>query len=202
MRELLIASTNPGKLREMQAILQHLPISIIQPADIGVKLHVEEDGDSYQANASKKARAYCAASGRVTLADDSGLEVQVLGGAPGLFSARYSPKPGASDADRRIYLLQNLAVYPQPWLAHFHCTVVIATPAGKSYVHEGNCYGQVINGERGQNGFGYDPIFFLPQFGKTMAELDDEIKNKISHRALALMDALPSLQEIFKLEGS
>lgn len=200
MQELLIASTNPGKLREMQAILQYLPITIIQPADIGVSLHVEEDGDTYQANAKKKALAYCQASGRITLADDSGLEVDALGGAPGLYSARYSPLPGANDADRRVFLLQNLTGYPQPWLAHFHCTVVIATPGGESFVHDGNCYGQVIAEERGKNGFGYDAIFFLPALGKTMAELDDALKNQISHRAVALRESLASLQKIFKAE--
>jgi XTP/dITP diphosphohydrolase len=197
MNTLLIASTNPGKLREMQSILQDLPIQLLLPSDMGVNLAVEEDGISYLENARKKALAYCQAGGLPALADDSGLEVDLLGGEPGLYSARYLPKPGATDADRRRFLCEKLAPFPHPWYAHFHCTVVIATPAGELFQHSGNCYGQIIAEDRGENGFGYDPIFYFSELGKTMAELKDEQKNRISHRALALKAARPSLEQLF-----
>lgn len=200
MPDLLLASGNPGKVREMQAILHHLPGRLLTPPDVGLFLHVTEDGNSYEANARKKALAYCRASRLITLADDSGLEVDALGGAPGILSARFSPIPSASDGDRRAYLLDQLAGHPQPWTAHFHCTVVIVTPAGEDYVHSGNCYGQVVASERGHRGFGYDPLFLLPDLGKTMAELDEDQKNKISHRALALQNALPTLYKLFNSE--
>ncbi|HSM25062.1 MAG TPA: non-canonical purine NTP pyrophosphatase, partial [Anaerolineaceae bacterium] len=149
MRTLLIASSNPGKLREFQAILQDLGVRLVLPADIGVELMVEEDGATYYDNALKKAVAYCQASGLVTIADDSGLEVDALQGAPGLHSARYSPKPDATDADRRQYLLQQLANCPPPWQAHFHCTLIVALPDGTHHTFEGNCYGEIIPQERG-----------------------------------------------------
>lgn len=200
MRTLLIASSNPGKLREFQAILQDLGVRLVLPADIGVELMVEEDGATYYENALKKAEAYCLASGLVTIADDSGLEVDALNGAPGLHSARYSPKPGATDADRRQYLLQQLANYPPPWQAHFHCTLILAQPDGTHHAFEGNCHGEIFSEERGEHGFGYDPIFFLPEYGKTMAELPEQVKNRISHRGLATLAALPSLEKILETE--
>lgn len=198
---LLIASTNRGKLREMQAILASLPVKLLLPADIGLKLRVEETGSSYAENAILKARAYCQASSLLTLADDSGLEVDALNGAPGLHSARYSPKPGASDADRRALLLQALSGYPLPdgapgWPAHFRCTAAIASPDGNIQTAEGRCDGFIIDHERGHNGFGYDPIFFIREENATMAELPDERKNQISHRARALQAALPILQHL------
>ncbi len=200
MQTLLIASSNPGKLREFQAILQDLAVKIVLPADIGVHLTVEEDGSTYYDNALKKALAYSKASRLITLADDSGLEVDVLEGAPGLYSARYSPIPGAKDADRRAHLLQQLQGHPSPWSAHFHCTVVVAIPDGNHFTFEGNCYGEIIAEERGGNGFGYDPIFLLPKHGLTMAELPEEEKNHISHRGRATLAALSTLKKIFNLE--
>ena len=198
MQTLLIASTNPGKLEEIRFMLKALPVKLVLPADLGIHLDVVEDGETYLANATKKALAYCQASGLITLADDSGLEVDALNGEPGLYSARYARKPGATDADRRAYLLEKLAGFPQPWPAHFHCTVVIATPQGNQYHHDGNCYGEIIPEERGQNGFGYDPIFYFPDLGKTMAELPDDHKNRISHRALAIQAACPTLEMLSK----
>lgn len=199
--KLLIASTNRGKLREMQAVLIGLPVDLVLPADLGISLDVAETGTTYAENAALKARAYCQASGLLTLADDSGLEVDALGGSPGLHSARFSPLPGASDADRRELLLHTLAPIPVPagkpgWPAHFHCTAAIAEPAGTLRFAEGRCDGFIITEERGHNGFGYDPIFYLPEYGATMAELPSEVKNRISHRARALQAALPQLKRI------
>ncbi len=199
---LLIASTNIGKLREIEAILSAESSSarsyqLVLPSQVGVELEVEENGATYAENAAKKARAYTQASGLVTLADDSGLEVDALDGQPGLYSARYAPWPGATDADRRRYLLQNLDKKPQPWKAHFHCTVAIAVPGGELYFAGGDCPGEIIPEERGANGFGYDPIFYRPEYGKTMAELPLEEKNRISHRARAIQAAAPVIQKIF-----
>jgi XTP/dITP diphosphohydrolase len=196
LKQLLIASTNRGKLREIQAILNGLPFELLLPEDISIQLDVAETGQTYAENAALKARAYCQASGLLTLADDSGLEVEALGGAPGIFSARFSPKPNAQDADRRAYLLEQLQGRPRPWPASFHCAVAIAAPSGECYYAEGICPGEIIDQERGSHGFGYDPLFFLVEYGCTMAELDPEVKNRISHRARALQAALPILARL------
>lgn len=197
MKKLLLATENPGKIREMEKILAPLGLELITPRGLGLSLKVEEDGQNYAENAAKKARAYCAVSGLPCLADDSGLEVAALNGAPGLYSARYAPQPGASDADRRAYLLANLRGKPRPWLARFRATVAILAPGAELALSEGNCEGEIIAEERGQGGFGYDPIFFLPDLGKTMAELPEETKNRLSHRARAVEAALPVLQKLF-----
>jgi XTP/dITP diphosphohydrolase len=198
MNKLLIATNNAGKVRELQELLKGLDVQLVTPADIDLVLDVVEDGKTYQENAAKKAIAFAQASGLISLADDSGIEVDALDGAPGLYSARYSPKPGADDADRRAYLLQNLQDKPRPWTAHFHATIAIAKPGGEVQFSEGNCYGEIIPEERGSGGFGYDPIFLLPELGRTTAELDMDEKNRLSHRALAVINALPILQKLFK----
>jgi len=196
MTRLLLASENPGKLRELQQILSGLPLEILTPRQLGLSLNVPEDGRTYAENAAKKARAWAAFSGLPCLADDSGLEVQALGGAPGLYSARYLNRPNASDADRRAYLLQNLNGKPRPWLARFCATVALCLPSGQISLAEGVCPGEIIPEERGQGGFGYDPIFWLPEQGQTMAELPAAVKNQISHRARAIHNALPFLQAL------
>jgi len=189
MIKLLLASQNPGKLRELQAILQDLPIQLITPAEVGIQLDVEETGSTYAENAALKSEAYAKKSGLIALADDSGLEVDALNGAPGLYSARYAPAPNATDGDRRAYLLQNLLPHPRPWTARFRATIAITLPGGKTHFAEGACEGEIIPEERGNGGFGYDPIFYIPEAGFTMAELDEEEKNRISHRARALENA-------------
>jgi XTP/dITP diphosphohydrolase len=197
MTKLLIATNNKGKVKELQDLLKGLDIELVTPADIGLKLEVEEDGANYEENASKKARAFAQASGLVSLADDSGLEVDALDGAPGLHSARYHPKPGANDADRRAYMLENLQGKTRPWTAHFHATIAIAIPDGDVQLVDGNCHGEIIPEERGTGGFGYDPIFLLPELNKTMAELEMDEKNRLSHRARAVMNAIPVLKKLF-----
>jgi XTP/dITP diphosphohydrolase len=200
---LLIASTNPGKLVEIQAIIPSLHLSqnlrLILPLDLGIHLEVIEDGQTYAENASRKALAFSRASSLLTLADDSGLEVDALQGQPGIHSARYSVKPGANDADRRSFLLQNLHSKPRPWLAHFRCVIALATPAGEVFFSEGICPGEIVPQERGSSGFGYDPIFLVPEYNQTMAELGLEVKNKISHRARALMAARPILENLLPI---
>ncbi|NOH00674.1 MAG: RdgB/HAM1 family non-canonical purine NTP pyrophosphatase [Chloroflexi bacterium] len=197
MNKLLIATNNNGKILEFQDLLKDSGIELVTPGQINLELEVEEDGPTYAENAGRKAIAFAQASGLISLADDSGLEVDALDGAPGLYSARYSPKPGAKDADRRAFLLENLKDKPRPWTAHFHATVAIASLLGEVQLAEGNCFGEIIPEERGTGGFGYDPIFFIPELGKTMAELDMDEKNRLSHRARAAMNAMPILKKLF-----
>lgn len=202
MSTLLISTGNRGKIVEIQDLLADLPahVRVLIPADLGIDLDVVEDGDTYAENAARKALAYSRASGLITMADDSGLEVDALDGAPGLHSARYSPKPGATDADRRALVLENLRGLPRPWTARFHCTVAICTPEEKMYYTEGNCPGEIVPEERGTNGFGYDPIFFSNELGRTMAQMTREEKNRLSHRARAVRAALPILCDLLKCE--
>ena len=191
MLKILLASTNRGKLAEMHALLADLEIRLLTPSDLNLQLDVVEDGATYRENAAKKAAAYARAGGLLTLADDSGLEVSALGGQPGLKSARFVPQPEATDADRRAYLLKRLQVHPRPWRARFICAVALALPTGEPVFTEGICPGEIIPEERGASGFGYDPVFFIPELGQTMAELGMEEKNRISHRALAVKAAKP-----------
>jgi XTP/dITP diphosphohydrolase len=198
VKKLLIATNNKGKVIELQDLLKETGIELITPADINLILEVEEDGTTYAENAAKKATAFADASGLISLADDSGLEVDALDGAPGLYSARYHPEPGANDADRRAYMIENLRGKPQPWKAHFHATIAIAIPNQDVHIVEGNCYGEIISEERGNSGFGYDPIFLFSELNKTMAELGMEEKNRLSHRAKAVMNAIPFLNKIYQ----
>ena len=211
MKKLLIATNNKGKVEEIQELLKDLDIELVTPADIGLKLDVVEDGKTYAENAGKKAVAFAHASRLISLADDSGLEVDALDGAPGLYSARYGPPlalppflpkmggdgGGWTDADRRAYLLQNLQNKPRPWTAHFHAAIAIAAPDKAAQFAQGQCHGKIIPEERGTGGFGYDPIFFFPKLGWTMAELNMDEKNRLSHRARAIINAKPIIKKIF-----
>lgn len=204
MTKLLIATNNPGKVREYEEMLQDLPgIEITFPAQEGLDLEVEESGGTFEENARLKAAAYCLVSGLPTLADDSGLEVDALDGAPGVRSARYAG-PGASDADRYRKLLAELAGRPAGRRsARFRCVVALALPRGTVHTAEGTCEGQIGLAPRGEFGFGYDPIFIVAgQGGRTMAELEPEVKNRISHRARAIQAMLPDLKRLLSLSGS
>ena len=182
---LLIATHNRGKLREFAALFAGLPFRLVTPDDLELDLSVVESGDTYADNARLKASAYAQASGLLALADDSGLEVDALDGAPGVRSARYAL---GGDANRVTALLRALTQAGAPEgerTARFRCVIVLATPDGRSWVTEGACEGQIIGTPRGSSGFGYDPVFYLPSHGCTMAELPPEEKNRISHRARA-----------------
>ena len=194
MTNLVIATGNPGKIEELQSLLQHLPITLINPHDLSLTLEIKEHDDSYFANAERKARAYAEETNYWSLADDSGLEVDPLGGAPGLRSARLAG-PGRSDADRRVHLLSLLRSHQRPWTARFRCVVALASPTGEMHFAEGICEGEIIPEERGSQGFGYDPIFLLEGLDQTMAELSMEEKNRLSHRARAVHAILPTLEE-------
>jgi len=194
--DLLVATRNPGKLRELNQLLSGLPIRAISLAEAGICEDIPETGRTFVENATLKARGYAALSGLTTLADDSGLEVDALGGAPGVQSARWAG-PHASDMDRILLLLERLqGVPPQQRGAQFRCVVAIATPSLEVCTTEGIVRGQIIDQPRGSHGFGYDPVFFIPECGLTMAELEPEEKNRISHRARALQAARPILARL------
>lgn len=194
--KLLAATGNPGKLKEIKAILKRINIEIISPNDISLNIEVAETGLTYTQNAQLKAEAYHQASGYPVLSDDSGLEVDILNGKPGIHSARFSPKEDATDADRREYLLKQLKIRSHPWTAHFHCTAILLLPDGEIIEKNGRCDGVIIPEEIGEHGFGYDPIFYVPEFAATMAELGPLIKNRISHRAKALKALMPDIERL------
>jgi XTP/dITP diphosphohydrolase len=185
---LLLGTRNPGKVREIAGILGNVPWSILSLEEFPNVSVPAETADTYAENAIIKARIYARETGVCALADDSGLEVTALGGAPGVFSARYAGA-NASDADRRALLLSELArLTTNDRSARFVCAVAVATPEGKVLnVAEGICNGVIISEPRGTNGFGYDPLFVPEGFDRTFAELADSIKNQISHRARALL---------------
>ncbi len=189
--DLLLASHNAGKLRELSALLVELELSLITPAELGLHLDVEESGQDYAENAGLKAGAYARESGIWTLADDTGLEVEALGGAPGLRSARLVE---GTDANRRSELLRLLSPHSPPWPARFRCCVALASPDGQVDLAHGACPGEIIRTARGAGGFGYDPIFLVHGTDKTMAELSLEEKNQLSHRARAVQAMLPVLR--------
>jgi XTP/dITP diphosphohydrolase len=190
--KLLIATTNAGKCAELKDLLQESGYEVVTPKDIGLSLDVDESGQTYDENALLKALAFCQASGLISLADDTGLEVDALGGRPGVYSARYA----GSDAERRTKLLGELKNHPRPWKAHFHCSVAVAAPEADPRLFEGDVYGEITQTESGEFGFGYDRIFFIPEAGKTLADLALEEKNRFSHRAVAVKKALEYLREL------
>ena len=197
--KLLIATNNPGKVREYEELLETLPaaVEITYPAQEGLALEVEESGETFEENARLKALAFAQASGLLTLADDSGLEVDALDGAPGVRSARYGG-PGANDVDRYRKLLGALAGVPAGRRsARFRCVVALAQPDGTIHTADGTCEGEIGHEPRGTHGFGYDPVFVVDGYGgRTMAELAPEIKNRISHRGRALAAIRPRLEQL------
>lgn len=197
---LLIATTNPGKVREYQHLLNGLDCDLVSLADVGITQDVAETGSTYEENALLKAREYAAMSGLLTLADDSGLEVDALKGRPGVHSARYAP-----DSPARIRKLlgemQNIPVDQRS--ARFQCVITLAWPDGRTEITSGTCEGWITDEARGTNGFGFDPVFHVPERGVTMAELPEDVKNQISHRARAAQKMRPILERILsKAESS
>ena len=198
MLKLLLATGNAAKVREYKLLLEGIPFEVVTVAEQGIEVEVSESGKTMEENATLKALSYARLSNLLTLADDSGLEVDILGGEPGVMSARYAGA-GASDKDRIERLLNKLD--DTPWekrTARFRCVIAIAKPSGWVETCEGVCNGIVTFNPRGTSGFGYDPVFYLPQFGKTMAELSPEEKNDISHRGRAARQARHILQRLFE----
>lgn len=193
-QKLLIATHNQGKLREYQALLADLPLIVTSLQLENVTHDVDETGTTFAENAILKATAYAQLTGLLTWADDSGLEVDPLAGRPGVYSARYGG-PGLTDQQRYQTVLAELQPLPKPWTARFRCVVALATPAGQLLTVEDHVEGVIIAEPRGAHGFGYDPIFFLPDLQCTMAELAPAQKNQISHRGKASAQARQILQK-------
>ncbi|MBI5948588.1 MAG: RdgB/HAM1 family non-canonical purine NTP pyrophosphatase [Chloroflexi bacterium] len=196
MRRLLLATNNPGKVREMRRLLAGCGFEVVTPAEIGLALEVEESGASYEENARLKAEAFASAAGCMALADDSGIEVDTLDGAPGVFSARFGG-PGLDDEGRTRHLLARLeGVPPERRSARYRAVVVVASPGAGSHPHvfEGVQEGCIATAPRGSGGFGYDPVFLVD--GRTQAELTDEEKDAISHRGKAVRAAAVYLRGV------
>ena len=195
MPSLLIGTHNRGKQAELRYLLDRLGWELVTLQELGIELEVPEPGPDYATHAREKALAYARASNLWTVSDDSGLEVDALGGAPGLGSARLGGE-GLSDADRRRILLELLKAHPRPWTARFRAVVALASPDGRVELGEGICPGEILPEERGRGGFGYDPLFLVEGSGQTMAEFRPSEKNRISHRARAVQALLPGLRSV------
>jgi len=194
--KLLLATNNKAKVREYKSLLQGIPYEIVTLAEQGITTVVDEVGGSLEENARLKATALAAESRLLSLADDSGLEVEALGGEPGPLSARYAGE-GASDIERINYLLARLKdVSEEKRSARFRCVIAIATPDDIVELCFGECRGFITLAPTGDQGFGYDPVFYLPELGKTMAELPLELKNQVSHRGQAARKACELLKKL------
>ena len=195
MPKLLLATTNQGKAREYRHLLKGLPFQLVTLAEEGIRIAVDEKNTTFEENARLKATVYSNFSHLVTLADDSGLEVDALGGEPGIRSARFAGDE-ASDEDKVERLLARLKEVPwEKRTARFRCVIAIATPEGRTELCHGECHGLIAFAPKGNNGFGYDPIFYFPELDKTMAELPLETKNQISHRGRAALEAYRMLEQ-------
>jgi XTP/dITP diphosphohydrolase len=202
MIELLVATTNPGKFAEVEAYLSQLPLQVISLQSFDQYPEVIEDGATFEQNAEKKARALAQASGLLTLADDSGLEVDALDGAPGIYSARYAG-PAADDRKNNEKLLAAMRAVPEARrTARFICALALCDPrkgAMTVWTMRESCEGRIAFEPRGMNGFGYDPLFFYPSFGRTFGEIDRQTKVAVSHRGKALKklaELLPTVVDL------
>jgi len=197
--KLLLATNNRGKARELKELFQELPFELVLPGELGITAEVDETGSSLEENARLKATVLAKESRLLALADDSGLEVDALGGEPGPLSARYAGE-GASDKERVEFLLAKLKGVPrEKRTARFRCVIAIATPEGKVELCFGECQGLITFGPSGEKGFGYDPVFYFPGLDKTMAELPLDVKNKVSHRGAAAREAVEYLRRKYNL---
>ena len=202
MIDLLVATTNSGKFAEVQAHLRDLPLRIRSLQSIAQPPAVVEDGETFEANALKKARTLAQFSGVVTLADDSGLEVDALGGAPGIYSARYAGAEANDDRNNQKLLHELASVPKAKRTARFVCALALYAPeidGGKEWIARESCEGRIALALQGSQGFGYDPLFFFPPFGKTFGEIERDVKATVSHRGKALaklVAALPALIDL------
>jgi XTP/dITP diphosphohydrolase len=203
--DLLVATTNPGKFAEVQAFLDNLPLRIISLRDLANPPAVVEDGDTFEANALKKARTLAQISGLLTLADDSGVEVDALGGAPGIFSARYCGEEGNDDKNNQKLLAELTNVPEDKRSARFVCALALCAPTSggiKEWTIRESCEGRIAFSLVGGHGFGYDPLFYYPPLEKTFGEIDRATKASVSHRGKALKklaEILPSLVDLAPL---
>ena len=196
-QQLLVATHNKGKVREYRQLLRDLPVDLVSLDDLGIIHDVEETGATFHENAWLKARTYCGLAQMLTLSDDSGLEVDALGGEPGVHSARYGGNLCRSDEERVSLLLGNLAGVPwEKRTARFRCVIAIRTPDGTEVSVVGSVAGMIQYEPQGTEGFGYDPVFYLPSFGRTLSQLSMEDKNRVSHRGDAAHRAAAALRRL------
>jgi XTP/dITP diphosphohydrolase len=196
-RELLVATTSEGKLREIREALRSVDVEVASLADVGWGDEIPEAGETFETNATQKAEAVCRALGRPALADDSGLEVEALGGAPGVYSTRFAG-PDTTEEDRNrelVHLLRGTGL-PPPWPARYRCVLALAVPGRATELFEGECPGAIVPEARGTGGFGYDPIFLLPERGVTVGEITLAEKQTVSHRGKALRKLAARLREL------
>ena len=194
--KVVLASKNRHKLVEIAAILEKLDIELVLQSELGIDIDVEETGTTFEENSLLKARAVMEATGLPALADDSGIAVDALNGAPGVYSARYGFDDSLDDHGRMMLLLKNTEQVPDDQRqAQFVCVITLVTPEGEVIQARGEVHGTLTREPRGENGFGYDPIFFYPPMGMTTAELPPEVKNRVSHRANALKLMYEKLKE-------
>ena len=194
--KIILATQNQGKVRELRELLVDEEIEVLSLLDIPDWEDVVENGVTFPDNAALKARVAVRRTGLIALADDSGLEVDALDGAPGVYSARYAgePKDDELNNDKLLHLLETIP--EEKRTARFRCALVIATPFGEEYLTEGAVEGRILTLRRGSDGFGYDPVFFIPEFARTMAELTLTEKNTVSHRAQAFRKVIPILRDL------
>ena len=201
-RQLLLATRNPHKLREVRELLSETDFEVISIADLTDIPEIIEDGDSFEANADKKARVLASLTGRTAIADDSGIEVDALDGAPGIYSARFAgvSGPGADDANNRLLVEKLQGVAPEDRTARYRCVLAIVTPTGEARYSSGSVEGRIVDEPAGNGGFGYDPHFLVEgdSQGRRMAELSPSEKNAISHRGKALRELLPLLEDLHR----
>ena len=203
MPQLLIATRNPGKVREYRQLLRDAPFTLVGLDSLGLAEEVAETGQTFTENAWLKARAYASWSGLLALADDSGLEVDALSGEPGVHSARYGGDLNATDQDRVNLLLQKLESVPwEQRTARFRCVIAIAQLSGEGIAVEGAVEGMIQYEPQGEGGFGYDPVFYLPSYGRTTAQLSLGEKNRIGHRADAARKAVLALKRLAASQGT
>lgn len=204
MIELLIATTNPAKFAEIQSLLKNLPVTLRSLQSLGQWPTVVEDGATFEENALKKARTLAQYSGCLTLADDSGLEVDALDGAPGIYSARYCGEEGNDDKNNEKLLRELQGIPDQQRTARFVCALALCAPdswGGKEWLFRESCEGCIAFAPKGKQGFGYDPVFFFPPYEKTFGEIDREAKAAVSHRGKALQKLVEILKSLVDLNA-
>jgi XTP/dITP diphosphohydrolase len=195
MKKFIVATKNKGKIKEIKAILSDFKIQVLSMEEVGINTDIEENGKTFEDNALLKAQEVFKATAEMVMADDSGLEVDYLGGAPGVHSDRFAGE-GATDQDKNIKLLGMLHGVPfEKRTARFICAVAVILPEGNSFIVKGTCEGFIAFEPRGNNGFGYDPLFYLPQYDRTIAEISSNEKNLISHRGKALQLMVQQLKK-------
>ncbi|MGI6777689.1 MAG: XTP/dITP diphosphatase [Acetivibrionales bacterium] len=198
MKKFVVATQNRGKIEEIKEILKGLALEVLSMGEVGINKEIQEDGKSFEENALIKAREVYRVSQEIVMGDDSGLEVDYLNGAPGIYSSRFAGE-GATDRDRVNKLLDMMKGVPfEKRTARFVCAAAVVFPGGSFFTVRGTCEGYIALKAAGENGFGYDPVFFLPDYNMTIAQMEPEEKNRISHRGKALRLMLKELKKIDK----